>query len=743
MPSAPNGGGTTKFTPSSRHNACPVCGRVKDPDCRISSELVLCHKNTDHKVGDVIDGWAFTGVSSDGRTGMFTPHKPLEKHPEIFYGYSDAQRSKRYYRNGKKCFAVQNLVAGSWKPGAGPDPWPLYFENEALAVLGSPESDGVVWEFEGEKCCALAVQGGLLAVSQPGHAHKPKQRAPRYQRLKEAGCTRLIYLADNDETGEKKAAEAVKGAELAGLTITVLRAQEVWPGLPAGGSIDDAPGPIEQRTALLRVWAEKTPHPDAAPIPAAADPEPPHSDASMASAAETLGVTEQVAAGRDQFTFDRLLPPVMAAAVQMVQEDLPSDPLSACLTFLVGLSGLLKIGTRASSSLRHHVPINLFFALVAWSGVAKSPQKRKLVERPAAGVIKDAREQYARRMRQWRDDCKEVKRKEDRPPEPKCVLPHLTDYNAASLADQLMEHDKKGQPILLIRDELSGLLKAVEQDTKSGTGQAEAQLLELFEGDGYVSRRIEAGLRAFSRCHVSLFGCIQPEVLRELINGDGNGDDSTGKWARFLFCRLPARPLVLVDEDPTPAEIDALLEAERTLQQYAEAAYRLPPKTYHLSTDARRYFHAWFRNHQATALLPATPPVIRSMLMKTSAQALRLAGVLHIAQVLELGDAAPEKIGYREVETATAIVDQLHQETCLFHDRAESDELLLMRHVHALGARPDGCTWQWAKQKGGRKIRPMGAEKFAEAVDQLVANGYGRRACDQPLTYRALKPMTQ
>ena len=456
-----------------------------------------------------------------------------------------------------------------------------------------------------------------------------------------------------------------------------------------------------------------------------------------------MGVTEQVAAGRAQFTFNRLLPPVMAAAVEMVQEDLPSDPLSACLTFLVGLSGLLKIGTRASSSLRHHVPINLFFALVAWSGVAKSPQKRKLVERPAAGLIKDAREHHDRAMRQWRQQNKDIKRKEDRPPEPKCVLPHLTDYNAASLADQLMEHDKKGQPILLIRDELSGLLKAVEQDTKSGTGQAEAQLLELFEGDGFVSRRIEAGLRAFSRCHVSLFGCIQPEVLRELINGDGNGDDSTGKWARFLFCRLPARPLALVDEDPTRAEIDALMEAESTLQHYAETAYRLPPRTYHLSTDARRHFHAWFRKHQATALLPATPPVIRSMLMKTSAQALRLAGVLHIAQVLELGDAAPEKIGWREVETATAIVDQLHQETCLFHDRAESDELLLMRHVHALGARPDGCTWQWAKQKGGRKIRPMGAEKFAEAVDQLVANGYGRRACDQPLTYRALKPMTQ
>jgi hypothetical protein len=110
---------------------------------------------------------------------------------------------------------------------------------------------------------------------------------------------------------------------------------------------------------------------------------------------------------------------------------------------------------------------------------------------------------------------------------------------------------------------------------------------------------------------------------------------------------------------------------------------------------------------------------------------------------LELGDAAPLKIGGREVETATAIVDQLHEETCLFHDRAETDELLLMRHVHALGDRVDGCTWQWAKKKGGRRIRAMRAEKFAGAVNQLVANDYGRVVCDQPLTYRALKPMTQ
>ncbi len=177
-------------------------------------------------------------MSSDGRTGKFTPHKPLEKQPEIFYGYSDTQRSKRYYKNGKKLHAVQHLVGQRWAPGAGDQPWPLFFENEALERLGDLDSDGFVWDFEGEKCCELAVQGGLLAVSQPGHAHKPEQRVPRYQRLKAGGCTRLIYVSYYDKTGEQKAAEAVAGALNAGLAKGVIPAENVWPNLgPAAQSM--------------------------------------------------------------------------------------------------------------------------------------------------------------------------------------------------------------------------------------------------------------------------------------------------------------------------------------------------------------------------------------------------------------------------------------------------------------------------------------------------------------------------
>ena len=70
-----------------------------------------------------------------------------------------------------------------------------------------------------------------------------------------------------------------------------------------------------------------------------------------------------------------------------------------------------------------------------------------------------------------------------------------------------------------------------------------------------------------------------------------------------------------------------------------------------------------------------------------------------------------------------------------------TDVMLLMRHVHALGFQPDGCTWQLTKQLGDRAIRGMGSKKFAEAVQELVSLGYGEVKIEKPLTYRSLKEM--
>ena len=52
------------------------------------------------------------------------------------------------------------------------------------------------------------------------------------------------------------------------------------------------------------------------------------SESEVESAAEALGLDDQLAKGRDQFTFDRILTPDLAAAVELITEPYPDKGLS-------------------------------------------------------------------------------------------------------------------------------------------------------------------------------------------------------------------------------------------------------------------------------------------------------------------------------------------------------------------------------------------------------------------------------
>ena len=79
-------------------------------------------------------------------------------------------------------------------------------------------------------------------------------------------------------------------------------------------------------------------------------------------------------------------------------------------------------------------------------------------------------------------------------------------------------------------------------------------------------------------------------MLRELINGS----DASDKFARLNFVKCPLRPLNLKDDPITPPEQKAYELAEGTLASWADVLYKLPPRTYELSLDARRHLTAGF-----------------------------------------------------------------------------------------------------------------------------------------------------
>ncbi len=443
---------------------------------------------------------------------------------------------------------------------------------------------------------------------------------------------------------------------------------------------------------------------------------------------------------RDQFTFQNLLPGDLADAVELIQQPLPTDPLSATGTLLCGYSGLLKIGTRVASSYQHSVPCNLFWANVGVSGLAKTPIKQRLVDEPASTIRLIYKHEHEDAVERWQSSCSGQK-KDERPPKPKPKFPHAGgNYSPEALDIQLELHEKAGLGLLILRDELSGLLQALDSDSKRGRGTGEAQLLELFDGTGNISLRVD-GTRHYEKCHASLFGNIQPERLRHHVNGD----DATGKWARILFNQVPTRPLELQYEDPTEMEKMAYSNAQKTLADYALKLHQRHPETIEVDKEARRLLIDWFHGHQLQALAPTTSSVVSALLGKTSAHAMRLAGLFHLVHSIN-SNKPKEKITADHMQTAINIVDVLTSEIRLFHSGPEEPRTELMRLVHSASwnrGSPQPIRWQDAKEKlcTTRALRELRAGDFYGAIEEWEELGFGSVSRTGTVTYTAVRPL--
>ena len=291
------GKGSGNFKPSGKGNQCPICGRNKDGDCRIGAGIVLCHHGSScHppeglKPGDTINGndgqqWAYTKETTDGRSATFVIHQPLQeiaaplkkverlqrcglelaKLPEakaeppshLSNGqrliYSDTQTVVAVVNNKSKKHIPHHInESGKEIKGAGLNPWPLYRQSDAIKYGAGKW----IIETEGEKCALWPRAAGLVAVSQPGHDTKEESISNRYKTLKDAGVAGVAYLADNDKTGTAKGNKCQKAAAAVGLPFLLLHAAEVWPGICAGGSIDDAPGNAQERAQTLEIAIQK------------------------------------------------------------------------------------------------------------------------------------------------------------------------------------------------------------------------------------------------------------------------------------------------------------------------------------------------------------------------------------------------------------------------------------------------------------------------------------------------------
>ena len=107
-------------------------------------------------------------------------------------------------------------------------------------------------------------------------------------------------------------------------------------------------------------------------------------------------------------------------------------------------------------------------------------------------------------------------------------------------------------------------------------------MLEMFDGSASSAVRVDGGVRQFEDCLVSFYGNIQPEKLREHINGQ----DVVGQFARFQFNQLLLKPLELSYLDPSEEERQAYVDAKAVLASYAELLHDMSPLITEVTRDA-------------------------------------------------------------------------------------------------------------------------------------------------------------
>lgn len=676
------------FRPSGASNPCPICGRHSDGDCRISESKVLCWHGSSHsppdglRPGQVLDsGWAYTGETECGGWAVFVAHEP-----------GSPPRSTR--KPPRSRIPAGERQAFSWLESAG-----LLSKGEVLSPSKAKKcAYSTRWRewSQGPDADPDLVQAVILeaeTVEGISAAPDPEEVVAELRRV--AQQRGPITLDDARAALRQALADGASRADLAALAAQLGRDTELGGGAIAG---------------ILRALEQEQ---------AAAD--------AVAAEGERLALAAGRRTNGDCLALAQLFPAGLAASIGRLTEFLPVDDCTCALTFLATAAGTMKLGSEiiASRRLGWAAPLNLFAAIVGRSGIKKDPVYSLLMVRPLAPIATDLAKAHQRAMAEWREENR-GKKKSEQSEQPRPTFIACSDFTGEALTSQLEHQEARGLGLLIRRSELAGLFGGLNAYRK-GRGGDEEQLLEAYDGGGHSSLRVsaEGGGRFYERAQLSIFGGIQPAILRGLV---GDGEDASGLWARFTFAPVPDRVVPLpADDSEEQAEITQ--QAAQHLTEVAQALFRLPRQSLTLTDDARALLFAYETRCQGDAQRSELD-AMRAAWSKAPGKVLRIAGLLHLIHRVSLDGEQGEEVSAAMVDRAQWLVDHLtHWALGLHQAAAAAGATDLMRLIHGLAMAADGpIGWSRISQRLSVKQRKeVDSAAALAAVDGLVALGVGVR----------------
>ncbi len=343
-----------------------------------------------------------------------------------------------------------------------------------------------------------------------------------------------------------------------------------------------------------------------------------------------------------------------AANSLMCPAELVAVPALCTLSAAVGHSRALRIKPDWV------VSASLYAAVVDTPGSRKSPAAAfayKPLEKLQGELRKDYKEEkktYEQDMRQHAVD-KKLAAKQDKPePEPppqptmkRCII---DDSTLEALVVRLQENPRG---LLSAHDELTGLLRGMDQYKSGGKGNARQAYLKMWSNQPImVDRKGGDEPIVVPRPFLTVSGAIQPGVLNEIAAGRDDG---------FLDRWIFGYP-----DSKQGGYSDACISAEAgfAYEQTIRALWNKQPQEASedeyeativlMSREAKELFKASANELQAEMFAPGFPEVMRGAWAKFDLHLARLALILSLARQV---DKAHEEVSVEDMRNALSLLD--------------------------------------------------------------------------------------
>jgi hypothetical protein len=424
-----------------------------------------------------------------------------------------------------------------------------------------------------------------------------------------------------------------------------------------------------------------------------------------------------------------------------VSEDYLGLPVLAVLAQGVGASRTVRIkrSWRETST--------LFLALVSKPGTKKTPAARPALQPvwdrdfELGREYAEKKEEFDREEKEHEIALKQARRNEETPPpEPKkpvreqCVLDDVT----VEALVEVISQNPRG--VLVARDELTGWIKAMDQ-YKGGKGSDKQHWLSLWSSSSIKVNRKGGGGEVTSVKYpsVSLYGSIQPAMLREL----GNTAEE-GLIERFLFAYPEHRRSRFTYDEIS-------VEAEREYESLIEKLYRyrmhedvdsevMTPLPVPMSPDARKLFAYYSDELTAEAEEPGFPHRLRGAFSKLEAYLARIALILSLCRCAESGEV--EQVEEEDMEASYRLIRYfaIHARRVYGETGAATQEDVLAGNIADL-VRDHDNVWEGNSEMILEDLEEMGVQGLpdtAEAMGRLVRK-IARQARGFVLTEKNIK----